>query len=126
MTRKAPVVRYLIATGALVLSSGAMAGQPLFLGQATAPSRATQATAATLANKPTTFGMRVMRANPNVVSKANREIELDLGMRRVNLVLDKASDTTTGSLVWAGHVLETSKARPLTARETRNDERNSA
>ena len=126
MTRKAPVVRYLIATGALVLSSGAMAGQPLFLGQANAPSRATQTTAATLANKPTTFGMRVMRANPNVVSKANREIELDLGMRRVNLVLDQANDTTTGSLVWAGHVLETSKARPLTAREARNDERNSA
>ena len=33
---------------------------------------------------------RVVRANPNVVSKANREIELDLGMRRVNLVLDQA------------------------------------
>jgi hypothetical protein len=125
MTRKAPVVRFLIATGALVLSSGAMAGQPLFLGQATAPSPATEATAAKLANKPTTFGMRVMRANPNVVDKANHEIELDLGMRRVNLVLDKASDTSTGSLVWAGHVLETSKARSMSVRETRTDDANS-
>ena len=125
MTRKSPVVRYLIATGALVLSSGAMAGQPLFLGQATAPSPATQASAAKLANKPTTFGMRVMRANPNVVNKANHEIELDLGMRRINLVLDHASDTSTGSLVWAGHVLETAKARSMSVRETRTDAANS-
>jgi hypothetical protein len=125
MTRKLPAVHCLIATGALVLSGSAIAGQPLFLGQSSAPSRATQVAAAAIAGKPTTFGMRVMRANPDVVSKANGEIELDLGMRRVNLVLDKASDAD-GSLVWAGHVRETARVRPLTARETRNDERNSA
>src|SRR6185503_7737002 len=73
----------------------------------------------------TAFGMRVMRADASVVSKDNREIQLDLGTHLVNAVLDKAQTTPTGSLVWSGHLKE-AKARPLTSHETGRDELNSA
>ena len=56
----------------------------------------------------------------------NTEIALDLGLKNVTAVLEKATAHPDGSLTWIGHVRETAKARAMTAREVRHDEANSA
>jgi len=118
-------LRFLVAAGALALSGAAFAGKPLFLGEATPAPRAAKAVA-DLANKPDTFNMKVMKADASVITAGTREIELELGTRRVNLVLEKAQSNKGGSLVWIGHVKETAKKRPNTNKETRHDALNSA
>ena len=119
------VSRVLLATGALALSGAAFAaGKPLFTGTAQVQPSA-MATANRMASRPDTSTMRVLRADASVVSPQTREIELDLGLRRVNAVLEQTQDSATGSLVWIGHVRETAKARPATAREVRHDAMNS-
>ncbi|QSX79809.1 proprotein convertase P-domain-containing protein [Lysobacter solisilvae] len=129
MTRKRTFLtlapRLLAAAGALVLSTSALAGQPLFVGQAN-PAAEGARTAARLTAKADTAGLRVVKANPDVVSARTGEIELDLGGRRVNLMLEKTSATPTGSLVWTGHVRETAPLRAMTAREVKHDANNSA
>ncbi len=119
------VSRALITAGALALSGAAFAaGKPLFTGPAQVQPAA-MATANRMASRPDTSTMRVLRADASVVSAQTREIELDLGLRRVNAVLEHARDSASGSLVWIGHVRETAKARPATAREVAHDELNS-
>ncbi len=127
MTRH-PASRFhlLLTAGAFALSGPALAaGKPLFLGEVAPAARDAQAVAA-LSSQPTTFELRVVRADARVVSADTREIELDLGPHRVTAVLDDAHATATGSLVWTGHVRETAKARLRGAREVRSDELNSA
>ncbi|HZH43886.1 MAG TPA: M12 family metallo-peptidase [Lysobacter sp.] len=111
-----------LALATLTLTGNAIAGEPLFLGQA-----ATKATATvdTLVAKPDTANLRVVRANPAAVRADNREIELDVGGKRVNAVLKRAY-AVDGGLVWSGEVRETAKARGASAREVANDEMNSA
>jgi PKD repeat protein len=125
MTHKRSVaLRFLLAAGALALSASAFAGQPLFLGEAR-PDVAAARTTSRLLAKPDTFGLRVMRADAGVVSGNTREIELDLGGRRINLVQDAVRDLRSGSLVWSGHIRETAKAPSANPREVRSDANNS-
>ncbi len=114
----------LVATGALMLSATAVAGQPLFLGPAQVQPGASVA-ASRLAARPATTSLRALRANAAVVNAQTNEIELDLGLQRVNAVLEQAKANTDGSVVWIGHVRETAKARAATAREVRHDGLNS-
>jgi len=116
--------RVFVAAGALALSGAALAGKPLFVGAANPNTTAMQAATA-LSHRQATQSMRVVRADASVVARDSREIELDLGTRRVNAVLDKAHTTPMGSLVWSGHLKE-AKARPLIQHETGRDELNSA
>jgi hypothetical protein len=116
--------RLLAATGAMLLCGVSVAGTPLFTGQAKVQPAATAA-ATRLASKPDTMTLRPMRANAAVVNAGTSEIELDLGLRRVNAVLEQAKSGDDGSVVWIGHVRETARARIMTAREVRHDERNS-
>jgi PKD repeat protein len=129
MTRKRiaffRTARLLAAAGTLLLSTSAFAGKPLFLGQAT-PAADGARTTQRLAAKPDAAAVRVVKANPAVVAASNGEIEVELGGRRLNLVLEDAHSTKGGSLVWTGHVRETAPARKMTAREVRHDENNSA
>lgn len=115
-------IRTAAATALVALSGAAAAGQPLFLGPATpAGSPALKA----LAAKPDTFAMRVMRANPAVVSAKTREIALDLGHLQVNAVLDSAQQVD-GALVWTGQIKEFRKAASSASRESRIDAANVA
>jgi hypothetical protein len=125
MNRKTMLsTRLLAVTGALVLSGAAFAAEPLFLGPAQVQP-ASAATAGRLAANATTTSLRALRANPAAVSANNAEIGLDLGLRNVNAVLEKAQAQPDGSLLWIGHVRETAKARTMTAREVKHDENNS-
>ncbi|HEY0661233.1 MAG TPA: M12 family metallo-peptidase [Lysobacter sp.] len=119
-------LRFLIVAAALALSGPVLAGKPLFRGESVPASRAASKAVAAIAGKPDTFSVKVMKADPGVVAIATREIELELGTRRVNLVQEKAHGTASGSLVWIGHVRETASKRPNTNRETRHDALNSA
>ena len=114
----------LVTAGALLLSGAAMAGQPLFTGPANVQPDAA-ATAGRLAARPASTSLRALQANPSVVSAQTAEIELDLGLQRVNAVLEQAKAQPDGSVVWIGHVRETAKARAATAREVRHDGNNS-
>jgi peptidyl-Asp metalloendopeptidase len=114
-----------VATALVGLSGAAFAGQPLFVGAAT-PAAPASGALKTLAAKPDTFGMRVMRANAKVVSASTREILLDLGHVRVNAVLDSAQSTGDGGLVWTGQIKETRKAASAASREVRQDAANVA
>jgi hypothetical protein len=125
MNRSSFLMHGALLFGASLFSTAALAGQPLFLGEQ-APSQRAAGVAASLARKPDTQGVRVMRADASVVSAATREIELDLGLKRVNAVLEQATDSGTGSLVWVGQIRETAKARPNLSREVRHDAANSA
>ncbi|ALN92758.1 M12 family metallo-peptidase [Lysobacter gummosus] len=130
--------RGLNAARAVVFASGiaalpAFAAQPLFIGEAT-PARAATASAQgasafgraqALAAAPATASLQLKRANASLVSADTREIELRLGSRLVNAVLDSARDTGRGSTVWLGHLRENAKAASHDAREVRHDERNS-
>ncbi|GHE44241.1 peptidyl-Asp metalloendopeptidase [Vulcaniibacterium thermophilum] len=118
-------MRGVLAVGALTLSGAAFAGQPLFVGQVSGSAQAKASAASALAARPTTAQMRLMRANPAVVSAGTREIELDLGGRRVNAVLREAK-AIDGGLVWSGTLRETAKSRYMTAREVRDDALNMA
>jgi hypothetical protein len=119
------ITRFLISlVGVLALSAPALAGKPLFVGQSNAEGNALSAVD-TLSEKPDTLSVRVLRADAAVVDRTTLEIELDLGARRVNAVLDRAYTTPTGSLVWSGQLRE-AKPRALTRRETGRDELNSA
>lgn len=120
------LLRGAVVLGALTLSGAALAGQPLFVGEvADAPRATTAAAARAIATRPSTAQMRLMRANPAVVSAGTREIELDLGMRRVNAVLREAK-AIDGGVVWSGTIRETAKARYMTPREVRDDALNTA
>ncbi|ALN78677.1 bacterial pre-peptidase C-terminal domain protein [Lysobacter antibioticus] len=66
-----------------------------------------------------------MRVNAAAVSEQVSEIEADLDGRRVTLVLESARNTDSGSLIWVGHVRETSKRRKMTGREVAHDSLNS-
>lgn len=118
-------VRFAVATALLGLSGAALAGQPLFVGTAS-PAAPANGALKTLAAKPDTFGMRVVRADAKVVSASTREILLDLGHVRVNAVLDSAQSTGDGGLVWTGQIKETRKAASSASRETRQDAANVA
>lgn len=123
MNRRIPL--YALATaGALMLSGATFAGQPLFLGPAKVQPDAGVA-ASRLAAQQATTSLRAMRADAAVVNAGTGEIELDLGLHRVNAVLEQAKANADGSLTWIGHVRETAKARAFTAREVRHDEANS-
>src|SRR5687768_5792260 len=117
--------RLLLAIGALAISASAFAAQPLFLGE-TQPDAAARRTTDRLAAQRDSASVRVVRANPSVVSAATPGIEVDLGGRRVNLVRENARSLDSGSLVWTGRVSETAPARVMTAREVRHDGNNSA
>lgn len=120
------LLRGAVVLGALTLSGAALAGQPLFVGEvADAPRATTAAAARAIATRPSTAQMRLMRANPAVVSAGTREIELDLGPRRVNAVLREAK-AIDGGVVWSGTIRETAKARYMTPREVRDDALNTA
>ena len=116
---------------ALPRSSGsaaapAVASRPLFLGDATLSPRAL-AVAKQIADLPETSDLKVMDINPAAVAAQTREIALDLGTRRVNLVQEQAQGNADGSLTWMhGHVKETSKPRPRVGNETPHDALNSA
>src|SRR5688572_6642684 len=90
--------RLLTVAAALLLSGAALAGQPLFVGEAR-PGADGARTAQRLAAKPDSAGVRVVQANPRVVAADTGEIELELGGRRLNLVLEGARATSGGSLV---------------------------
>ena len=125
MTRKTSFrSRVLTAASTLLLSGAALAGQPLFTGPANVRPDAA-ATAGRLAARPASASVRALQANPSVVGAQTSEIELDLGLQRVNAVLESASVQPGGSVVWIGHVRETTKARAATAREVRHDGNNS-
>ncbi|GAA5071780.1 hypothetical protein GCM10025759_11260 [Lysobacter panacisoli] len=125
MNRKTSMTLRLVGlTGALMLSGAALAAPPLFLGPAQVQPDAGVA-ASRLAARPATTSLRALRADAAVVDARNAEIELDLGLQRVNAVLEQARTETDGSVVWTGHVRETAKARPATVREVRHDENNS-
>jgi peptidyl-Asp metalloendopeptidase len=116
------------AVGALVLlgaGSAFAAGRPLFVGDAAPQAQAQQAIAG-IAARPATADLRVLRADADAVSAKVREIEIDLGTRRITLAQSRTQALASGSLVWSGKVLETAKARPLTASEVRDDQLNSA
>jgi hypothetical protein len=102
-------LRFFILAAALALSGPALAGKPLFRGESVPASRAASKAVADLAGKPDTFAVKVVKADPGVVAAATREIELELGTRRVNLVQKNAHGTASGSLVWIGHVRETAR-----------------
>jgi len=118
-------LRLFVATSALLACGAATAGQPLFVGSAT-PSPAAAGMARSLAARPESFNVRVVRVNPAVVNAATREIELDLGHHRVNAVLADARDVGDGGLVWTGELKETAKPRSANARETVQDLANHA
>ena len=118
------VTRGAAFAAALLLSGHALAaGKPLFL-PGSQPAAANQAAGA-LAARPSTASMRVRRADPGVVSAANREIAIDLGLRQVNAVLQKAETTPLGSTVWRGRV-DGARARNLSLREAADDAGNDA
>jgi hypothetical protein len=117
-------LQFSIAASLLAMSGVALAGQPLFVGQASS-TRAT-GTLKSLAAKPDTAAVRVMRADAKVVSAKTREIALDLGHQRVTAVLDSAQSTGDGGLVWTGMIKETRKAASPASREVRFDAYNSA
>ena len=108
MNRTRSLARCFLLSAGVLVSASAFAGQPLFLGEAQ-PDAAGQGTANRLAAKRDTAALRVVRANPAVVSAGTSEIEVDLGGRRVNLVLENARNEAGGSLVWTGHVRETAQ-----------------
>nr|WP_175429062.1 hypothetical protein [Lysobacter enzymogenes] len=110
----------------------AFAAQPLFVADAPATraslagaQSAAVAGANRLAAAPATMSLQLKRADAAVVSKATREIELRLGSRLVDAVLDSARDTGDGATVWLGHLKENAKSVGHDAREVRRDERNS-
>jgi len=100
--------RLLVAASAFVVSGAAFAAQPLFLGPAQVQPESANA-AGKLAARPATVSLRALRADANAVSAQNAEIGLDLGLKNVTAVLDKATANPDGSLTGAGHVRETSK-----------------
>jgi hypothetical protein len=110
-----------------IASAPAFAAKPLFVGgQAPAPQRAALATAQQLSKAGPTRSLRIERADASVVSAQNREIELRLGSRLVNAVLDNAHQTERGNTVWLGRLRDSRGASALRgAREVRVDERNS-
>ena len=119
-----------LAKAALLLSiasAPAFAAKPLFVGgQAPAPQRAALATAQQLSKAGPTRSLRIERADASVVSAQTREIELRLGSRLVNAVLDNAHQTERGNTVWLGRLRDSRGASALRgAREVRVDERNS-
>lgn len=118
--------RTTVAASLVAMSGAALAGQPLFTGQAAPGAGRATAAAQALAAKPDTFGMRVMRANPAVVSAGTREIALDLGHVQVNAVLDEATSTGDGGLVWTGQIRETRKRASAASREVAQDAMNVA
>ncbi|MEG3788678.1 M12 family metallo-peptidase [Lysobacter sp. CCNWLW3] len=127
MTTRKPAAR--LAQAALLLSiasAPAFAAKPLFVGQAPAPQRAALATAHQLSQAAPTRSLRIERADASVVSAQNREIELRLGSRLVNAVLDNAHQTERGNTVWLGRLRDSRGASALRGtREVRVDERNS-
>jgi len=118
-------LRLLAATCAVLLSGAAVAGQPLFVGTAT-PSAAASKGLGVMAKRADALSVRVMRANPAVVSANTREIELDLGHKRVNAVLSGSQSVSDNGFVWTGEIKETRKASPAATRETRQDAGNLA
>ncbi|MEI2453437.1 pre-peptidase C-terminal domain-containing protein [Lysobacter firmicutimachus] len=124
MTSKASAsLRPLIAFGVLALGSYAQAGQPLFVGEIKPSATSLRVTGA--AGSPGASQLRIMKLNAATVSENSSEIEVDLGGDRVTLVLESARHTDSGSLLWVGHVRETSKSRRMTGREVVHDALNS-
>jgi peptidyl-Asp metalloendopeptidase len=115
----------LIALGLFASAGAAVAGQPLFVGELT-PTAESRAALQSIAARPDSSNVRALRANPAVVSASTHEIELDLGLRRVNAVLESAESVDDGGLVWIGHIKETAKSRPGSLREVDSDAANSA
>ena len=125
MNRNASLrARLLMTAGAFLVSGAAFAAQPLFLGPAQVQAESAS-TAGRLAARPASLSVRALRADPDAVAAQTTEIGLDLGLKNVTAVLEKATANPDGSLTWVGHVRETSKARNMTAREVRHDENNS-
>lgn len=117
----------LVAAGLLAACGSALAGQPLIVGELATPADAgANAALRRIAARPEAFNVRAVRANPAVVSASTREIQLDLGHRRVNAVLQDARAVADGGLVWTGRIRETAKARAATTRETADDAANTA
>lgn len=117
-------LRCISAVCALAATGVAIAGQPLFVTGMT-PASAGAVHARSLAARPDTATLRVVRANPAVVTAATREIELDLGHRRVNAVLARSQAVDDDGFVWTGEIRETRK-RGSGAREVALDPMNVA
>lgn len=114
-----------LGTVLLLICSGAMAsGKPLFLGQASYSPQAAAAVANT-ADRPTTEAMQVLLADAAVVSPQTREIEIQLGSRRITAVQSQVQVSAQGSTIWSGEIEGASSARRLGVREIRNDMANS-
>lgn len=114
-----------LTAACLIATSGtALAGQPLFVGEIAAPANSAS-TLRAIAARPDSFNVRALRANAAVVSASTHEIQLDLGHRRVNAVLENAQSVDDGGLVWTGRIKESAKSR-AGLRETRQDAANTA
>lgn len=121
-SRSNTLMRPLLTLGALTLCASAYAGEPLFVGEIEPSPSGLRAAAAAL---PGASSRHIVRVNAAAVSEKVSEIEADLDGRRVTLVLENARSTDSGSLVWIGHVRETSKTRRMTGREVAHDSLNS-
>ncbi|MGO1003658.1 pre-peptidase C-terminal domain-containing protein [Lysobacter sp. CA196] len=120
-SKKNPLLRPSFTLGALILCASAYAGEPLFVGEIEPSAAGMRSVAVAL---PGASNRRIVRVNAAAVSEKVSEIEADLDGRRVTLVLESARSTDS-SLVWVGHVRETSKPRKMTGREVVHDSLNS-